>query len=66
MLLRLHNRSDRAMPLKTDETDKAPYITENKMNSITSIFFLKYCLDLGLLYLPSWKCFSKYFLKNVF
>ena len=53
MLLRLHNRGGRAMLLTTDEADDALNITENKTNSITDIFFLKYCLNLGLLYLPS-------------
>ena len=50
MLLRLHNRSGRAMLLKTDEADEALSITENKMNFITDIFFLKYCLDSSLLH----------------
>ena len=45
------------MLLKTDEADKALNITENKTNSITDIFFLKYCLDLGLLRLSSWEFF---------
>ena len=53
MLLRLHNRSDRAMLLKTDEACEAHNITENKTDFITYIFFLKHCLDLGLLHLPS-------------
>ena len=61
ILLRLQNRSGRAMLLKTDEVDEALNITENKTNSITEIFFLKYYLELGLLHLPFWKCFSGYF-----
>ena len=53
MLLCLHNRGGQAMLLTTDEADNALNITENKTNSITNIFFLKYCLDLGIQYLPS-------------
>ena len=49
------------MLLTTDEADDALNITENKMNSITDIFFLKYCLNLGLLYKPSQNIFSEYF-----
>ena len=49
------------MLLTTDEADDALNITENKTNSITDIFFLKYCLNLGLLYLPSYNIFSEYF-----
>ena len=64
MLFRLHNRSCRAMLLKTDEAEEALNITENKMNSITDIFFLKYCLDLGLLHVSFWKFFSEYLKKN--
>ena len=58
MLLPLYSRGGR---LKTDEAIEAVNITENKANPITDIFFLKYCLDLGLLHLPSWKFFSEYF-----
>ena len=61
VLLPLHNRSDRAMLLKTGKTDEALNTTENKTNSITNIFFLEYRLDLELLYLPSWNFFSEYF-----
>ena len=43
------------MLLKTDEVDEALNITENKTNSITDIFFLKYYLDLGLLSLSYWE-----------
>lgn len=52
------------MLLKTDEADEGLKITENKTISITYIFLLKYCLDLGLLHLPSWKFFSENFLKK--
>ena len=42
--------------------EKKPFnVTENKTNSITDIFFLKYYLDLGLLRLSSWKFSSNYF-----
>ena len=61
MLIRLHNRSGRAMLLKTDESDEPLNITESKANFITDIFFLKYCLDLGILSLSSWNFFSEYF-----
>ena len=54
------------MLLKTYEADEVFNITENKINSITDIFFLKYCLDLGLLHLSSWKFISKYFEKEIF
>ena len=66
ILLHLYNRSCRAMLLKTDVADGALKITENKMNSIRYIFFLKDFLDLVLLHLPSWKLFSEYFSKKVF
>ena len=36
-------------------------VIENKINFITDVFFLKYCLDLGLLRLYSWDIFSEYF-----
>ena len=49
------------MLLETDEADEGLKITENKTISITYIFLLKYCLDLGLLHLPSWKFFSEFF-----
>ena len=52
------------MLLKTVEADEALSITENKTNSITDIFFLKFCLDLGLLHLSSWKSFSENFYKK--
>ena len=58
IMLCLHNRSSRAKLLKTEE---AFSVTENKTNSITNIFFLKYYLDLGLLRLSSWEFFSDYF-----
>ena len=61
MLLRWHDRKGQAMLLKTRKEDEAFNITENKMNSITDISFLKYCLDLRLLRFPSWKYFSEYF-----
>ena len=60
MLLRLHNRSGRAMLLKTDEAGEALRINENKANSIKENFFLKYCLDLGLLHVSS----GNFFLNN--
>ena len=60
MLLRLHNRSSRAMLLKTDEAGEALRINENKANSIKENFFLKYCLDLGLLHVSS----GNFFLNN--
>ena len=44
-----YNRSGQAKPLKTDEADKVFNVTENKINSIIDIFFLKYYLDLWLL-----------------
>ena len=66
MLCRLHNRSFWAMPLKTDEGDQPFNIIENKTNSITDIFFLKYCLDLKLLHLSFWKFFSWIFTKRNF
>ena len=53
MLLRLYNRTGRVMLLKSGKADDALNITENKANSITYIFFLKYCFDLGLLHLSS-------------
>ena len=61
VLSRLHYRSGQAMLLETDEADEGLKITENKTISITYIFLLKYCLDLGLLHLPSWKFFSEFF-----
>ena len=61
MLLHLHNRSGRAMLLKTDEAGEVLNITEDKTNFITDIFILKYCLDLGLLYLSSGKFFPEHF-----
>ena len=42
MLLCLYNRSGQAKLLKTDEADEAFNVTENKINSITDIFSLKY------------------------
>ena len=41
MLLCLYNRSGQAKSLKTDEADEVFNVTENKINSITDIFFLK-------------------------
>ena len=61
MLLRFHNRSGQAMLLKRDEAEEAFNITEYMTNSMTDIFFLKYCLDLGQLNLSSWKFFYEYF-----
>ena len=49
MLLCLYNRSGQAKSLKTDEADEVFNVTENRINSITDIFFLKYFLDLWLL-----------------
>ena len=49
MLLCLYNRSGQAKSLKTDEADEVFNVTENKINSVTDIFFLKYYLDLWLL-----------------
>ena len=49
------------MLLKRDKGDETLNITEDKTNSITEIFFLKYCLHLGLLHLPSWNFFPEYF-----
>ena len=49
------------MLLQTDEADEALNITENKTNSITDIFLLKYWLDSGLLHLSSHKFFPEYF-----
>ena len=43
------------MLLKTEEAGKAFNVTENKTNSITDIFFLKYYLHLGLLSLSYWE-----------
>ena len=53
MLLCFHNRRGRAMLLETDKAYEAHNITENKTEFITYIFFLKHCLDLRLLHLPS-------------
>ena len=61
MLLRVRNRSGREMLLKTEEADKALKINENQINSITDIFFLEYCIDLGLLHFSSWTFFPEYF-----
>ena len=47
MLLCLHNRNGQVKLLKTDKADKVINVTENKINSITGVFFLKYYLDLG-------------------
>ena len=57
MLLGLHNRSGRAMLLKTDKAYEAHNVTENKTDFVTYIFFLEHCLDLGLLHLLSWFAF---------
>ena len=53
------------MLLKTGKADEVLKITENKKNAITDIFFLKYCLDFGLLHLPSWKFLKKGFLNTL-
>ena len=42
MLLCLYNRSGQAKSLKTDEADEVFNVTENKIDSITDIFFLKH------------------------
>ena len=55
MLLCLRKRSSRVKLLKTGEADKAFKVTENKTNSVTEIFFLKYYLDLGPLRWSSWE-----------
>ena len=47
------------MLLKTDEADEALNITENKMNSISGIFYLKHYL--GLLRPSLWQFFSEHF-----
>ena len=49
--LRLYDRSGQAKSLETDEADEAFNVTENKINSIADIFFLKHCLDFWLLQL---------------
>ena len=59
MLLCLYKKSDQVKSLKTDEGDEVFNVTENKTNSITDIFFLKYYLDLGLLQLYSREIFSE-------
>ena len=59
MLLCLYKRSGQVKLLKTDEADEVFNVTENKTNSITDIFFLKYYLDLGLLQLYSREFFLK-------
>ena len=59
MLLCLYKRSGQVKSLKTDEADGISNFTENKTNSITDIFFLKYYLDLGLLQLYSREFFLK-------
>ena len=63
MLLCLYKRSGQVKSLKTDEADEVFNVTENKTNSITDIFFLKYYLDLGLLQLYSEETFSEIFLN---
>ena len=63
MLLRLHNRNGRTMLLKTDEAGEDLRIIENKTNSIKENFFLKWCLDLGLLHVSSGNFFLNNFLK---
>ena len=60
MLFRLPNRSGRTMLLKTDEAYEAHNITGNKTDFITYIFFLNYCLDLGLLH-----CLPENFFLNI-
>ena len=57
MLLFPYSRSSQVKLLNTDEAQKALNVTENKINFITEIFFLKYYLDLGLLRLSSWEFF---------
>ena len=47
MVLYLHNRSSQVKLLKIDEAEEVYNVIENKTNSITNIFFLKYYLDLG-------------------
>ena len=63
MLLCLYNRSGQAKSLKTDEADEVFNVTENKINSITDIFFLKYYLDLWLLQGDFFWKFLKFFAK---
>ena len=63
MLLCLYNRSGQAKLLKTDEADEVFNVTENKINSITDIFFLKYYLDLWLLQGDFFLKFLKFFAK---
>ena len=63
MLLCLYNRSGQAKSLKTDEADEVFNVTENKINSITDIFFLKHYLDLLLLQLQPREIFSENFLN---
>ena len=41
--------NNQAKSLKKDEADEVFNVTENNINSITGIFFLKYYLDLWLL-----------------
>ena len=64
MLLCLHNRSSQVKLSKTDEVGKVFNDTENKSNSITDIFFLKYYLDLRLLRLFSWVFLLNIYKKN--
>ena len=54
----LHNSSQVNL-LKTDEAGKAFNVSENKTNSITDNFFLKYYSDMELLQLSSCKFFSE-------
>ena len=63
MLLCLYNRSGQAKSLKTDEADEVFNVTENKINSITDIFFLKYYLDLWILQEDFFWKFLKFFAK---
>ena len=66
MLLSVYSKSSQVKLLNTDEAQKALNVTENKINFITEIFFLKYYLDLGLLRLSSWEFFFQIFLKGDF
>ena len=62
-VLCLYDRSGQAKSLKTDEADEVFNVTENKINSITDIFFLKHYLDLLLLQLQPREIFSENFLN---
>ena len=52
--------SGQAKSLKTDEAVEVFNVTENKINSITDIFYLKHYLDLWLLQLQSREIFLNF------